>query len=757
MSQELDQTISEKEQAAQYGLVLLEEKDALEARCQELENLYENSRHDLQVTQEALTKFQSSQQVSTRTGIEHEEILLSESAARETSLNTQIIEMELDLKSTKVEVERLKTEKSGAMIELGNLKQENSLLETELKSLKGEVKEYRFRETRLLTDYSELEEENVLLQKQVSGLRSTTVEFEGAKHEIRHLQEELEVLNSQVEELTNLKKIAEKQLEEALESLQAEREQRYALKKELDTKNNSESMYQLGNLALSIQDMPESGAPSSMGSEGDEEAPVFKKMEGEEGEPAAEDSAPAEDLFSEIHLGQLKKLEKQLESSESEKLNLGFSIKELQTNFENITKDAAIQRAKVSELLAYTASLVKLTDDDDSRLAAAEISNINDTSEALEKHRSWQTKCVKELESLKQNLKHFKIEDQPTFDSVTRMKNELSELKDQLQAQEKAMSDLNHDVKIMESLSVESQTVLGQTQNDLGNVTEELAKIYHHICTANNITPSRVMLEHSKGPEGKISSSKPSEGFSPSKMEVLRSKLKTVVSRDSSQFGDSAIVATILATIKDQLKYLKASIESSLEVSKKKASVGNAPSDSESSTAEVELQESQEQVVKLKSLLSTKREQIATLRTVLKANKQTAELALSTLKSKYDTEKTIVSETMLKLRNELRRLKEDAATFSTLRAMFAARCEEYSTQVDEMQRQLSGAEDEKKTLNQLLRMAIHQKLVLTQRLEDIEMQSESRLPTGNTRRGHRKSSGYSGGRGRSGYSFQGQR
>ena len=84
-------------------------------------------------------------------------------------------------------------------------------------------------------------------------MRSTTVEFEGAKHEIRHLQEEVEVLNSQVgilqypglhplhhpddhhgdpaqvEELTNLKKIAEKQLEEALESLQAEREQRYII------------------------------------------------------------------------------------------------------------------------------------------------------------------------------------------------------------------------------------------------------------------------------------------------------------------------------------------------------------------------------------------------------------------------------------------------------------------------------------------------------------------------------------------------
>merc|ERR1719492_726543 len=164
-----------------------------------------------------------------------------------------------------------------------------------------------------------------------------------------------------------------------------------------------------------------------------------------------------------------------------------------------------------------------------------------------------------------------------------------------------------------------------------------------------------------------------------------------------------------------------------------------------------DLVEAQDQVVKLKSLLSTKREQIATLRTVLKANKQTAEVALANLKSKYDTEKCIVSETMLKLRNELRLLKEDAATFSSLRAMFAARCEEYSTQVDELQRNLGGAEDEKKTLNQLLRMAIHQKLVLTQRLEDIEM-SEMRPSHGGQRRGQRKTSGYSrGSRGGSGY------
>ena len=43
-----------------------------------------------QVTQEALAKFQSSQMESTQAGIEHEESLLNESAARESSLNTQV-------------------------------------------------------------------------------------------------------------------------------------------------------------------------------------------------------------------------------------------------------------------------------------------------------------------------------------------------------------------------------------------------------------------------------------------------------------------------------------------------------------------------------------------------------------------------------------------------------------------------------------------------------------------------------------------
>nr|CAD7267827.1 unnamed protein product [Timema shepardi] len=219
----------------------------------------------------------------------------------------------------------------------------------------------------------------------------------------------------------------------------------------------------------------------------------------------------------------------------------------------------------------------------------------------------------------------------------------------------------------------------------------------------------------------------PQDGFTLSKIELLRAQLKTDVPlKDLESLNDAAGMAKHVETILDQIKYLRTAVENTIDLSKMKGLRASMSEALNNDSKEAELSELQEQVIKLKSLLSTKREQIATLRTVLKSNKNTAEVALTNLKSKYENEKAIVSDTMMKLRNELRLLKEDAATFSSLRAMFAARCEEYVTQVDELQRQLGAAEEEKKTLNQLLRLAVQQKLSLTQRLEEIEMDREMR-------------------------------
>ncbi len=63
----------------------------------------------------------------------------------------------------------------------------------------------------------------------------------------------------------------------------------------------------------------------------------------------------------------------------------------------------------------------------------------------------------------------------------------------------------------------------------------------------------------------------------------------------------------------------------------------------------------------------------------------------------------------------------------------------FQAQVEELQSAQRAADDEKKTLNSLLRMAIQQKLALTQRLEDLEVDRErqtfgARRPGGKTTR-----------------------
>lgn len=57
LSRELDLASTEKIQSAQYGLALLEEKSALQQRCNDLETLYDNTKHELDITQEVCGLF----------------------------------------------------------------------------------------------------------------------------------------------------------------------------------------------------------------------------------------------------------------------------------------------------------------------------------------------------------------------------------------------------------------------------------------------------------------------------------------------------------------------------------------------------------------------------------------------------------------------------------------------------------------------------------------------------------------------------
>ncbi|XP_046653913.1 protein bicaudal D-like [Daphnia pulicaria] len=741
LTRELDQTNSEKIQSAQYGIVLLEEKENLQHRCEELESLFENARHELALTREALARFQNSHKVTTKSGIETEESLLYESAARETSLNSQILDLEADTKHLRLELERVTAERDQLTQQLNDTGKEREVYIFERKTLKAELKELKYRETRLLSDYSELEEENISLQKQVSVLRSSQVELEGDKHELRRLQEELELLNQQNAELAHLRKLAEKQMEEALDALQAEREAKYAIKKDLDARMTSESMFNLSNLAFSIKGLSEEHGAS----EGEDDGPLLQKLEasflktggvtndGTEGGDG--NNKGGGDLFSEIHLNEVKKLERQLEQVEAEKGMLFQRLRDAQDSSDVARHEAASRHVQLAKLDAYLASLLHLHETVETPTNASEIDRTpSEPSSApgkstylqqlVDKFKHRTALAVRELQQAQQEL--WALRGASTGQLPTDMEQDFIALKKRLLDTEQKVSVLHSEIAASSESAGDSRATLVALQSELSPLVDDITALTLHLCAAVGIqtgSGSHAGIIRSSTDAGSGPSSLASDVAGPTSIGSEYNKEN--ISPESSVTVTSLQNPTrLLHMLQEQVRLLRRAAEMLVKQSHTKDTPNDLVSDKDRDNFESDVAELQEQIVKLKALLSTKREQIATLRTVVKANKQTAEVALANLKSKYETEKSIVSETMNKLRLELRTLKEEAATFSSQRALFAARCEEYVSENDELGRQLSAAEDEKRTLNSLLRMAIQQKLSLTERLEDLEMDRE---------------------------------
>lgn len=61
---------------------------------------------------------------------------------------------------------------------------------------------------------------------------------------------------------------------------------------------------------------------------------------------------------------------------------------------------------------------------------------------------------------------------------------------------------------------------------------------------------------------------------------------------------------------------------------------------------------------------------------------------MANLKQRYENEKAIVNDTLRGLRAELKILKEDASTYTSIRAMFTEKHEEFVQQMDQLQNKL---------------------------------------------------------------------
>ncbi|XP_061469942.1 protein bicaudal D homolog 2-like isoform X2 [Rhineura floridana] len=680
---ELQEATQEKVQAAQYGLAVLEENGELKQRCGELEGQLEVLRMELVHMKEALAESHSSHKRAAADGESREECLLRETASKEALLTQTVEELQGDVKHLRSQLGNTGVENDRLGVALRDLKKECQTLESEKAQLREEVKQAKARELRQLQDCAELEEENISLQKQVSVLRGSQVEFESVKRALSCREEELVLAGTQLLELGRLRDLTEHQLQEALEALQAEREQKQELRRELAICSGGRHD-SLSSLQANLEELTHSHAQ--------EQDSGFANGSNDGGVASTHHSVrPAPglvaDLFSELSLAEIHKLQQQLLQAENEKASLASDLQELKTQLTS-TKEALTQQQlcnirQVEQLPALDAG-----------------PGCGGAGPSPGERK----RCHEELENAR---------------LVARQGRE-------------AAAQLETELRVARRMARECQSRLAQAQEELLIFSEEMAALYHHVCAYHSITPQRVVLDYYREGHGarRVCRRRSSRKLLLTEMETSSSGEQSPSSSPGSPCGLEPLnVTNLAAVLREQLGHLQVAL----------SRVHQQGPTGHSAELERDKETLVEEVLKLKSLLSTKREQIATLRTVLKANKQTAEAALSNLKGQYEGEKVLVSETMAKLRHELKALKEDAATFCSLRAMFASRCDQYVSQLDEMQRQLAAAEDEKKTLSSLLRMAIQQKLALTQRLESLESPAE--VPRSSSRRALRPAKG----------------
>lgn len=256
------------------------------------------------------------------------------------------------------------------------------------------------------------------------------------------------------------------------------------------------------------------------------------------------------------------------------------------------------------------------------------------------------------------------------LDQVTHLERSYRETRERVASLEAELRAATH-------TATESQGMLNTAQDELVTFSEELAQLYHHVCLCNNETPNRVMLDYyrqsrvtrngslkgcddprallsprlarrlaamsaacsSEPPRSPVDSpsrdchrsdttantadsspchSSPTRNLTGSPGHVVSPCPSPVPSESGGDLRKEPMnIYNMNAIIRDQIKHLQRAVDRSLQLSRQRAAARElAP------MLDKDKELCMEEILKLKSLLSTKREQIATLRLVLKANKQ---------------------------------------------------------------------------------------------------------------------------------------
>ncbi|KAK3746600.1 hypothetical protein QZH41_014502 [Actinostola sp. cb2023] len=627
LNSELQLASQEKIQAAEYGLAVLEEKRKLEEQYDDLENANESIKQELECLKEVHEQLKLEQQKRSKFGDDREESLVKESESREANFLHRIRDLENEFRQAK------KSEKDG-LLECDRLTNHISALLKEVeqlnqarKELHNEIRHLKYRESKHLQEYNELEDENINLQKQYSALKLSMVEFEALKVENKSFSDEIDAVQLQLQMACERRDQIQKQLNEALESLKEQRERNTVLQKELQESRQTPS--------FSSWEI-ESSVVAQINQENNRNNDDTESTSSEEvTSPLSPAPVLVEDLMKELQISEMKGLEEQLTKLASEKTQLSNELAKKNLDVVKLKQEFdALATIREAKLLCD--SLDDDFDESDLNVSLENCVKINNQLKELEELRKvlkrYQTKDGKyqvqirdfknEIESLRSKLgaAHTKADEAIFLTKRTKeLEEDVGNLKSKLTESEDIITGLQDDVKSMSDLAGEAQGSLNCTQDELRYVSNDLTKLYKHVCTANGETPRKLIAGNKAQENGDASGASKSTTPSPSSSPVnqkgvpeeRQSPMGSENPNDAEERADPLSCYHLMSTVRDQVKFLKRAVEKTVEVSRQRALEYRTVVNDDRPPAPGEYDDSlRHQVVKLQGLLATKREQI---------------------------------------------------------------------------------------------------------------------------------------------------
>ncbi|MEQ2200932.1 hypothetical protein XENOCAPTIV_005060 [Xenoophorus captivus] len=354
------------------------------------------------------------------------------------------------------------------------------------------------------------------------------------KLELSQKNEEQEEQRAQLEEAARLREIAERQLDEALEALKEEREQKNGLRRELSalTLNPFDSV---GNLELHLDQLDDSQGEGQGGEgEAQEENQDSSHTNGSASAPSnglihrystphnsnvflrAPASGLVSDLLSELHFSDSQKLKQQLLQAEREKSSLASRVEELQMQLMMSKQALSQQEDKVGSLTQQLEAVQISQHQNQEAEGRQKVETGEDGTEGFDyevdtkskevleaRMRAASEELLKLRDELSQAGARYNTLEQRYKQEKDRWRGEAQELADKIrqciksskQDQER-ISELEKEIGATRKVATDSEGHLSVAQEELLAFSEELSNLYHHICVCNNITPKRVTLDY---------------------------------------------------------------------------------------------------------------------------------------------------------------------------------------------------------------------------------------------------------------------